>query len=186
VVVIPELEDAESEAMALQGDLSAEARKRRVELRKRIDGLKIWDVDRQIIFTEIATLVLSKFAKGKVGKMSTDEVIEVLKNSLNLVVSGSAGSTGFDLYPSDYAWSKAFYLPEDEVRQICEAEGAEKQWLVDNWGLRVHHLGDRLIRKYIIPTIIWEYLWQKYSSKNIKISDEVLEGAWYELRVGLR
>lgn len=184
-IKIPELDEMKLAAEALAGDVSIEARQRRVKLLNALEGIRFWDVDRDALFTELANLVLKKFGMGKTAISSTDDVVEVLTHSLRLLGGGSAPGTRFDVYPQDQAWSKAFYLPQDEVQRLCEDEGAERPWLVDSWGLRVHHLNEHTIRKYVLPAILWEYLWEKYSSKNVRISDEVLDGEWYSLRVGL-
>lgn len=140
---------------------------RKLELLRVIDKNKIYDQDRDVILTESMMLLINYIypqlrllSSPSLASVTIAKVIE--SNSPHN--SSTAHGKKFDVFTAE--WSFGIDLSTEEVQQLERSEDTEVRYLVGSWGLRIGHLGSRIIREKVAPKMIEEFFWNKYRWKN--------------------
>ena len=167
---------------------SFENRKKAVELRKHLASVRYFGQELELVLSDAIEIAAKWFRPPSVYVLSLADLDEIVRSTLNMFLKPeNISGTRFDVYSDNFSWSKAFTIPENDVVELCERQNVESaSWLTGIWGLKVIDLREHIVRRQVIPAIIWEYLRLKYERPERKPREEAVFGDILSLSVGLR
>ncbi len=167
-VIIPQLRDTREalSALAAKGDLALEDRELRLELRRKVLHLSIFDIPEDALLSELIETVARQ--AGRIyGLTEVDQVAECVDESIKLFSPASRREQGttFQIYPESRDWYTSFTIYRKEAEELANKEGVPVGYLIGDYGLQLFDFPSVVVRTKVIPALAFEYFRLKYDDR---------------------